>query len=69
VSNLLYLGIAVVLSVIGCCVLWLRNRRPRSMSAHMAEFARELQAIAPDPRAARGARADAPPPRKERSSG
>jgi hypothetical protein len=49
-SNLLYLGIAVVLSVLGVLVLWFRTRRPRSMNAHIAEFARELEALAPEQR-------------------
>jgi len=29
-KNLLYLGIAVVISLIGCLILWARTRRPRS---------------------------------------
>ena len=48
-SNLVYLGIAVVLSLLGCLILWLRHRKPRSMEAHMQRFARELEALAPDP--------------------
>jgi len=48
-SNLVYLGIAVVLSLLGSFVLWLRHRKPRSMEAHMQRFARELEALAPDP--------------------
>ncbi|MGI9032272.1 MAG: hypothetical protein DLM54_02905 [Acidimicrobiales bacterium] len=46
-SNLAYLGIAVVISLIGCVVLWLRTRRPRSMEHSMREFSRELDALAP----------------------
>ena len=46
-SNLAYLGIAVVLSLIGCLVLWLRTRRPRSMEHSVREFSRELDALAP----------------------
>jgi len=49
VTNLVYLGIAVVLSLLGSLVLWLRHRKPRSMEAHMQRFARELEALAPDP--------------------
>ena len=48
-TNLVYLGIAVVLSLLGCLILWLRHRKPRSMEAHMQRFARELEALAPDP--------------------
>ncbi len=49
-SNLVYLGIAVVLSLVGCTVLWLRNRPPRSMEHSIREFSRELEALAPDDR-------------------
>ena len=48
-TNLVYLGIAVVLRLLGSLVLWLRHRKPRSMEAHMQRFARELEALAPDP--------------------
>ena len=47
-SNLLYLGIAVLLSVIGCIVIWLRNRKPTSLEAGIEEFQRELRALEPD---------------------
>jgi hypothetical protein len=47
VSNLAFLGLAVVLSVLGLLVLWLARRRPRSMQAGMEAFNRELQALAP----------------------
>ncbi|MDQ4132422.1 MAG: hypothetical protein M3179_04260 [Actinomycetota bacterium] len=46
-SNLIWLGIAVVLSLIGWTVLWLRNRRPRSTEASVREFSKELEALAP----------------------
>jgi hypothetical protein len=48
-TNLVYLGIAVVFSLLGSLILWLRHRKPRSMEAHMQRFARELEALAPDP--------------------
>jgi hypothetical protein len=48
VTNLVYLGLALLISLIGCLVLWLRNRRPRSMEAHIQEFAKNLRALAPD---------------------
>ena len=47
-SNLLYLLIAVALSLLGSFVLWLMNRQPRSMEAGIEKFARELQALKPD---------------------
>jgi hypothetical protein len=50
VSSLLFLGIALVVSVLGCLVLWVRYRKPRSMDAHIRDFARELDALAPEPR-------------------
>lgn len=46
-SSLLFLGIALVISLIGCLVLWVRHRQPRSMDAHIRDFARELDALAP----------------------
>ncbi len=49
-KNLLYLLIAVVLSVVGTLILWLRSRQPRSMEAGMKQFARGLRALAPDRR-------------------
>jgi len=42
------LGVAIVISLIGCGLLWLRHRKPRTMAAHMDAFSRELQALAPD---------------------
>ena len=46
-NALVFLGIAAVLSAVGCLVLWLRSRQPRSMDAHIRDFARELDALAP----------------------
>jgi len=66
VNALVFLGIAVVLSAAGCLVLWLRSRQPGSMDAHIRDFARELDALAPGsplPRARpRGPRDDRPAP-------
>ena len=47
-SALVFLGIAVAVSVLGCSVLWFKTRQPRSMDAHIREFSKELQALAPD---------------------
>ena len=47
-NNLAYLGAVLVLSMLGCLVLWLRSREPRSMEARMREFSDELRALAPD---------------------
>jgi hypothetical protein len=50
VSNLLYLGFAVVLSIVGGTLLYLRTRKPTSLNAGIEEFQRELRALAPDKR-------------------
>jgi hypothetical protein len=47
VSNLLYLLIALTLSVVGSLILWLRHRKPRSLESGIDEFSRELRALAP----------------------
>jgi hypothetical protein len=52
VSELLYLGVAVVLSLIGGTIIYLRNRKPTSLNAGIEEFQRELKALAPDKRRA-----------------
>jgi len=48
VSNLIYLLLAVTLSIIGSLILWYRHRRPRSMEEGIAEFNRELRALSPE---------------------
>ena len=47
-TNLLYLGIAIVISGLAILVLWYRNRKPRSLESGIEEFQRELRALAPD---------------------
>ncbi|MDP9388867.1 MAG: hypothetical protein M3Q48_13385 [Actinomycetota bacterium] len=49
-SNLLYLLVAVALSVLGSLALWYRHRRPRSVDYGIEEFQRELKALAPERR-------------------
>jgi hypothetical protein len=39
--------IAVVISVVGCGLLYLRNRTPSSLEAGIDNFRREMQALAP----------------------
>ena len=46
-NALVFLGIAAVLSLIGCGILWMRSRQPGSMEAHIRDFERELDALAP----------------------
>jgi len=50
VNALVFLGIAVVVSVLGCLTLWVRSRQPSSMDAPIRDFARELDALAPGSR-------------------
>ncbi|HUP86190.1 MAG TPA: hypothetical protein VM143_11030 [Acidimicrobiales bacterium] len=49
-SSLLYLGFAVLFSVLGGTLIYLRNRKPTSLNAGIEEFQRELRALAPDKR-------------------
>jgi len=46
-SNLVYLLVAVGLSVIGSLVVYYRHRRPKSLESGIDEFSRELRALAP----------------------
>lgn len=46
-SSLVYLLVAVALSIIGSLILWYRHRRPRSLEYGIDEFSRELRALAP----------------------
>jgi hypothetical protein len=65
VSALVFLGIAVGLSAVGCLVLWLRSRQPGSMEAHIRDFERELDALAPGTPADRARRQQARQDRRE----
>jgi hypothetical protein len=47
-SNLLFLGLAVVFTAIGCVVVWLRQRKPSGVDDGIEAFKRELDALAPD---------------------
>jgi hypothetical protein len=47
-SNLLYLGLAVGLSAIGGLLIYVRNRKPRSLTSGIDEFRSGLQALAPN---------------------
>ncbi len=46
-SAVFFLMIAVVISVVGGIVLYLRNRTPSSMEAGIDNFRREMEALAP----------------------
>ncbi len=47
-SVLIYLLVAVLISLVGSLVLWMRARQPTSMDAGIDQFRRELQALAPE---------------------
>ena len=51
-----FLLIAVVISVVGSTVLYMRSRTPSSLDSGIDNFRREMQALAP--------RDDQPPPRR-----
>ncbi|HUS60761.1 MAG TPA: hypothetical protein VMY34_01105 [Acidimicrobiales bacterium] len=53
-SNLLYLGIAVALSIVGSLILWYRHHKPRSIESGIEDFSRELRALSPQRRNDRG---------------
>jgi hypothetical protein len=47
VSNLLYLGAAVLISLVGSVVVVLRNHRPTSIESGVEDFARQRDALSP----------------------
>lgn len=47
-SAIVFLIAFVLLSLLGGLLLWLRDRGPRSMEAHMKAFERELEALSPE---------------------
>jgi hypothetical protein len=47
VTALLFLSIAVVVSVVGTLFLWLRNRKPTTWDSGISDFAREMKALEP----------------------
>ena len=49
-NSLWFLGVAVLFSLVGFVVLWLRQRKPTGVDAGIDAFRRELQALAPDER-------------------
>jgi hypothetical protein len=48
VSALVFLSIAVGLSLLGWFVLWVRHRQPSSMESGIDAFRREMDALSPD---------------------
>lgn len=47
-SNLVYLLLAVTISLVGSLVVWFRHRPPRSLEFGIDEFQKELEALAPE---------------------
>jgi hypothetical protein len=47
-SSVVFLLGVIVLSLLGGLVLWLGERSPRSMDAHIKAFERELEALSPE---------------------
>lgn len=47
-SNLVYLLLAVTISLVGSLVVWFRHRPPRSFEFGIDEFQKELEALAPE---------------------
>jgi hypothetical protein len=49
VSGIVFLLIAIAISVVGSMVLYARHRAPTSMEHGVTEFQREMRALAPHP--------------------
>jgi hypothetical protein len=48
VTGLVFLAVALVVSVAGSLMLWFRQRDPTSLDSGIDQFQREMRAIAPD---------------------
>ncbi|MBW3548326.1 MAG: hypothetical protein KY452_09375 [Actinobacteria bacterium] len=59
-SGLIFLIVALTLSVVGSVALWLRHREPTSVERSIDDFTREMHALAPPHRPGR----DRPPPER-----
>jgi hypothetical protein len=47
VSALIFLFLAVVVSTVGCGVLWYQHRTPNTLDSGIQAFRREMDALAP----------------------
>jgi hypothetical protein len=47
VSALVFLAVAVVLSIVGCVYLWYKHRAPNTLDSGIEAFRREMEALAP----------------------
>ena len=71
-TALAFLGVAVLISLVGCGVLYLRSRQPTSLESGIDAFKREMHALSPeqDLPPQRGVRpTPGRPPRPERPDG
>jgi hypothetical protein len=48
VNGLVFLGAALLLSVLGSLLLWLRHRKPTSLHHGIDSFSKEMRALSPD---------------------
>jgi hypothetical protein len=53
VSGLVFLFMALVVSVLGSALLWARQRKPTSLDHGITEFQREMRALAPNEQSGR----------------
>jgi hypothetical protein len=47
VNGLVFLGAALLLSIIGSLLLWLRHRKPTSLHHGIDSFSKEMRALSP----------------------
>jgi hypothetical protein len=47
-SNLIYLLVAVIISVVGVLAVWARSRPPTSPTSSIDQFSEKMRALAPD---------------------
>jgi len=47
-NALAFLAIALIISLVGCIVLYLRSRQPTSLESGIDAFKREMQALSPE---------------------
>lgn len=48
-GNAAFLLVAVVLSIIGSLLVWLRNRKPKTFMSSIDDFQREMKALGGEP--------------------
>lgn len=55
-SGAAFLLVAIVLSLVGSLVIWLRSRKPTRWDSGIEEFSRNMEALSPEHRAERHGR-------------